>query len=255
MSRRIIIAANWKMHHTVKETKAFISKLQASLKNSNTLVYIAPPFTSISAAKHEVKKTSICIGAQNMSPFPKGAYTGEISSEMLKEAGAVFVILGHSERRHLFGEDHQIIRDKLLWALKENFEAILCIGETEEEREKGQIKEVLTKQLLDALQDFPSHKIEKLIIAYEPVWAIGTGKTATPEIVDQTHKFCRDILIKCFGEKEGDAIPILYGGSVKVENISAFIEQVNIDGALIGGASLDVNSFATIIHRVEEKLR
>ena len=255
MSRRTVIVANWKMHHTVKETKIFISKLRMSIKHPRSSIYIAPPFTSISAAVQEREKASFFIGAQNMSSHPKGAYTGEISSEMLKEAGASFVILGHSERRHLFGEDLQMIREKLLWALKENFEAILCIGETEKEREAGKTEELLTKQLLEALKDVPNDKLEKLMIAYEPVWAIGTGKTATPEIAEQAHRFCREILRRYFGDKKADIIPILYGGSVKVENISSLIDQENIDGALIGGASLEVNSFASIIYRVEEKLR
>jgi triosephosphate isomerase len=165
------------------------------------------------------------------------------------------VILGHSERRHIFKEDNEMIHCKLQWALEENIEPILCIGETQEERDQNRTKEVLEAQLGEALKDFSSEEVRKMILAYEPVWAIGTGKTATPEIAQEAHLLCRSFVAEKCGKEAAEVVPILYGGSVKPENIGELIQKPDIDGALIGGASLEVDSFAQIIHNVEETLK
>ena len=255
MSRRIIIAGNWKMHMPSGETRAFVQELVPQIKDVTSGVYLAPPFTSIQAATEAAKGSDICIGAQNMSQFNKGAYTGEISSEMLKDAGACFVVLGHSERRQIFKEDNEMIHSKLKWAIEENLEPILCIGETQNQRDQDQTKDILHEQLLQALKGFNHDQIKRIILAYEPVWAIGTGKTATPEIAQETHHLCRSFLEEKWGKNVADVVPILYGGSVKPENIAELIQKPDIDGALIGGASLKVDSFAQIIHNAEETVK
>ena len=255
MKRRIIIAGNWKMHMSAAETRAFVEQLLPQVKGVSSSVYLAPPFTSIQTATDAALGSAVCIGAQNMSQYHKGAYTGEVSSMMLKEAGASFVILGHSERRHIFKEDNEMIHSKLKWALEEKIEPILCIGETQEEQDQNRTKEVLEAQLGEALKDFSPEEVRKMILAYEPVWAIGTGKTATPEIAQEAHLLCRSFVAEKCGKEAAEVVPILYGGSVKPENIGELVQKPDIDGALIGGASLEVDSFAQIIHNVEETLK
>jgi len=255
MTRRIIIAGNWKMHMAAAETRAFIEQLLPQVKGVTSSVYLAPPFTSIQAATEAAHGSHLRIGAQNMSQYHKGAYTGEISSMMLKEAGAAFVILGHSERRHIFKEDNEMIHCKLKWGLEEKIEPILCIGETQEERDQNRTQEVLETQLGEALKGFSQDEVKKMILAYEPVWAIGTGKTATPEIAQEAHHLCRAFVAEKCGKDAAEVVPILYGGSVKPDNIKELIQKPDIDGALIGGASLKVDSFAQIIHNVEETVK
>lgn len=251
-SRKFIIAGNWKMHKTKKETLAFIQELVLhSSLNSKVAVYIAPPFTSIETAVEAAEETPICIGAQNMSEFSKGAYTGEISSEMLKEVGACFVILGHSERRQIFHENNQMIQQKLKQAIREKIAALLCIGETEKERDQKKTQSILRQQIEEAFRGLSSEEIQKVTIAYEPVWAIGTNRAATPEIAEEAHAFCREFLSERWGEEVAHSMSILYGGSVKPDNVGELIRKPNIDGALIGGASLDVDSFSQIIRNVE----
>ncbi|QVL57136.1 MAG: triose-phosphate isomerase [Simkaniaceae bacterium] len=251
MRQRFIIG-NWKMHMGAGETAAFVQKLLPKIGETTTFVGIAPPFTSIEAAVAEAEKSYLNIGAQNMSEFPKGAYTGEISSSMLKEGGISFVILGHSERRIHFHEDDQMIHRKVKWALQEELLPILCIGESQEERDQEMTEKVLTRQLGEALKDFSTQELENLVIAYEPVWAIGTGKTATPDIAQETHHLIRTFIKGQWGEAVGERIPILYGGSVKPENTAILMAEPDIDGALVGGASLEVESFANIIKFAEE---
>lgn len=251
MRQRFIIG-NWKMHMGASETATFVQDLLPKIGETTTFVGIAPPFTSIEAAVTEAEKSYLNIGAQNMSEFPKGAYTGEISSNMLKEGGVSFVILGHSERRFHFHEDDQMIHRKVKWALQEELLPILCIGESQEERDQELTEKVLTHQLSEALKDFSKKELENLVIAYEPVWAIGTGKTATPDIAQETHHLIRSFIKKEWGEEVGERIPILYGGSVKPENTAALMAEADIDGALVGGASLEVESFAKIIAFAKE---
>lgn len=238
---------NWKMHMTSAETVEFVDALLPHLGESPIFVGIAPPFTSIDAAVQRAKGSYLNVGAQNMSEYPKGAYTGEVSSTMLKECGATFVIIGHSERRAHFHEDNQMIHRKVKWAIAEELLPVLCIGETQEERDKEMTESVLTRQLGEALKDFSTVQLENLVVAYEPVWAIGTGKTATPQIAEETHALIRSFIQNTWGEEIAARIPLLYGGSVKPENAESLLGQENIDGALVGGASLQVETFAKLI--------
>ena len=252
MKKRLIyIFGNWKLHMTVGETETFMQELCTTIPTTSCIVGIAPPFTSIAMAASRAKSGGKCsqirIGAQNMSEHLRGAYTGEVSSAMIKEVGAQFVLLGHSERRMHFYEKSSTIHRKVLLALQEGLMPLLCIGETQEEQEDGRTKKVLTSQLSEALRDIPREQMRKILIAYEPVWAIGTGKTATPKIVQEIHHFCRSLLVHSWGEEIAEAVPILYGGSVKPANIAQLIAQPDVDGALIGGASLEAKSFVQII--------
>ncbi|NGX37463.1 MAG: Triosephosphate isomerase [Chlamydiae bacterium] len=249
MTRPVIIAGNWKMHKTIGEATQFIETLKNGIKNSTCRICIAPPFTAISACAKASKGTRITIGAQNMSDIDEGAYTGEISACMLKEAGAQFVILGHSERRWHFGETDEHIHHKLKRAILEEVPAILCIGENEKDREDGRSAKVLKKQLDGCLTGLTHEELENLVVAYEPVWAIGTGKTATGEIAQETHEIIREHISENWDASLAENLPILYGGSVKPSNIESLLNQSDIDGALIGGASLDVEAFTTMVQR------
>lgn len=247
--RQKFIIGNWKMHMTSAETAEFVEALLPHIGEATTFVGIAPPFTSIDVAVQHAKGSYLNVGAQNMSEYPKGAYTGEISSTMLKECGATFVIIGHSERRAHFHEDDEMIHRKVKWAIAEELLPVLCIGETQEERDKEMTETVLTRQLSEALKGFSEEHLENIVIAYEPVWAIGTGKTATPQMAEETHALIRAFLRTTWGEGVAERIPLLYGGSVKPENAEALLSQENIDGALVGGASLEVESFGQIIEQ------
>ncbi|NGX50210.1 MAG: Triosephosphate isomerase [Chlamydiae bacterium] len=250
--RAIYIYGNWKLQMTSAEAHTFMQELLPRVAESSTIIGVAPPYTSINAAAKCAESTSLRIGAQNMSEYPKGAYTGEISSVMLKEAGAQFVLIGHSERRLHFHEDDQMIHRKVKWALEEGLTPLLCIGESQEERDRGMTREVLTRQLGEALKGLSVEQLSKILIAYEPVWAIGTGKSATPEMAQETHQLCRTFIAEQFSKEVAERVPILYGGSVKPENTSSLMAQADIDGALVGGASLDVESFAQIIKNAED---
>jgi triosephosphate isomerase len=248
MKRKLILVGNWKMHKTRGETKAFVHELTEQTRDASCHIFIAPPFTALAAAASSAQAGQIVIGAQNMHDAERGAFTGEISVEMLEEAGARFVILGHSERRHIFHETNAFINRKVRRALESRLQPILCIGETAEEREEGETEEVLRNQLEECLQEVSP---EGIIIAYEPVWAIGTGKVATPEGAQETHRFCRSWFEKKFGKELANKLPILYGGSVKPDNIAELCAKPDIDGALVGGAALDVNSFVQMVKRLE----
>ncbi len=252
LMRQQFIIGNWKMHMTSAETVAFVEELLPHIGETTCFIGITPPFTSIEAAVKTAKQTYLNIGAQNMSEYPKGAYTGEISSAMLKETGATFVLIGHSERRAYFHENDEIIHRKVKWATEEKLLPVLCIGETQEERDKEITHSVLTRQLITALKGFSKKELENLIIAYEPVWAIGTGKTATPQIAQETHHLIRSYIKETWGEEIGERLPVLYGGSVKPENAAILLSQEDIDGALIGGASLEVKAFGQIIEYGKE---
>ena len=242
-----MIGGNWKLNKGIIETSEFATYLLKKDLNINNIdVFIAPPFTSIPKALEVFANSTISIGAQNMFWEEKGAYTGEISPKFLKELGVQWVIIGHSERRAIFGETDEWVRKKLNMALHLGLKVVICIGETEEEREEGKEKEVVKNQLMGAIEgvEFDASMIS---IAYEPIWAIGTGKTAKPGDAEEMHNLIRELL----GEK-GDKVRIIYGGSVKVHNAEELLLQENIDGALIGGASLDYESFAEILKIVEE---
>ena len=251
MARDLIIIGNWKMYKTARESSDYIEQLAPKIEGCEVLVYLAVPYTSIASAAACAKQTSVRVGAQNMSDARDGAFTGEIAALMLKEAGAFFVILGHSERRHVFHESDAFIHRKVVRALQDGLQPVLCVGETSEEREKGHTEAVLKRQIEAALKDVPKEEAEKIILAYEPVWAIGTGKSATPAIAEEAHAFCRTCLEELFGKRAAGKISILYGGSVKPETVKKLISQKNIDGVLVGGASLDPETLSLIIHQCE----
>ena len=251
MRQRFVIG-NWKMHMTSALAAAFVEELLPIMGESPLFVGIAPPFTAIGAAANSAEGSYLNVGAQNMSEYPKGAYTGEISSLMLKECGASFVLLGHSERRSHFHEDDEMIHRKLRWAIEEELLPVLCIGETQEERDREMTEKVLTRQLREALKGFSEEQLENMIVAYEPVWAIGTGKTATPAIAQETHHLIRSFIHKEWGEEIAQRIPLLYGGSVKPDNSKELMNEADIDGFLVGGASLEAASFGEIIQQAKE---
>ncbi|HIE32901.1 MAG TPA: triose-phosphate isomerase, partial [Thermodesulfobacteriaceae bacterium] len=246
--RKPFIAGNWKMHKTVAETLDYIRRFRELVSGiEDREIMIAPPFTALYAAGRELAGTNIRLGAQNAHWAESGAFTGEISPAMLTECGVQYVILGHSERRHIFGETDKMIRRRLEGVLSAGLRPILCIGETLEEREAGKTFEVLERQVREALSGFSADDLKVLVIAYEPVWAIGTGKTATPEQAEEAHRYVRGLLGELFGKDFAEKTRILYGGSVKPENIAELMAQSDVDGALVGGASLDPETFARIV--------
>ena len=253
MDKNFFIIGNWKMHKTTSEALQFLKELSPLLKNCKVRAGIAVPFTSLEALAEKAKPTNLFIGAQNIYSKEEGAYTGEISARMIKTSGASFVLLGHSERRQHFHENDEDVNAKVRSALQAGLQPILCIGETQEEREKDH-EAVLQRHIEKGLKNLLEKDVGKVIIAYEPVWAIGTGKTATPEVAEETHSFCRKCLSLLYGEKIAKSIPILYGGSVKPENIYSLLAKPNIDGALVGGASLDVKKFGALLHYDKEDL-
>ncbi len=248
-SRRIpVIAGNWKMHKTIEEAVSFVKDLIPLIQNAQAKVYIAVPYTALRPAADEAKNSPIVIGAQNMNDASEGAFTGEISANMLENAGAQFVILGHSERRHLFNETNAFIHRKVKKALSEGLQIIFCIGETENERKDGKTENVLKQQLEESLGDISAEQMATIILAYEPVWAIGSGHSALPEEAQVVHLFCRQWLNQKWGKETADKVIIQYGGSVHPNYVKDFMEQSDVDGLLVGGDSLILESFNQIIH-------
>lgn len=247
--RSKVIAGNWKMNNDLKESEKLIVELRDLLKNEKVKcdVIICPPFTSLSEASKFLEGSSIKLGAQNMYFEESGAYTGEISASMLKSVGCEYVILGHSERRTIFGETDEMINKKIKKALSAGLKPIFCVGELLEEREQGVTKEVVKRQVSAGLKDIPVEQMKNIIIAYEPVWAIGTGKTATPAQAQEVHKYIRDIVEIHYSLEAALNIVIQYGGSVKPDNAKELLSQPDIDGALVGGACLKADSFMGII--------
>jgi len=247
--RKKIIAGNWKMYKTTQEAVHLAESLKrAFAKTQNTVVVLCPPFTSLSSVGAVIKNTPVKLGAQNIYPEKEGAYTGEISPLMIKDVGCEFVIIGHSERRKYFHEDDAIINKKIKTALSFGLTPIVCIGETLEEREKGVAEDTVINQTEKGFADISEADMLKLVIAYEPVWAIGTGKTATVDVADGMHAVIRKTLSKLYSLDLSENISILYGGSVKPDNVDSLMSQKNIDGALVGGASLDSESFLRIVN-------
>ncbi len=249
-NRKPLMAANWKMNLSLDEARDLLNGIKSATIDFNSVdVLVAPPFTTLQLAQTILKETDIRIAGQNMHWESKGAFTGEISPLMLKEAGCGHVILGHSERRTLFFETSETVNQKVDAAIEAGLIPIVCIGETLKQREDKKTFDIITTQLNESLKTSCKKRNipQSVIIAYEPVWAIGTGKTATPEMAQEVHLFIRRWLIENFGHTTGETIRILYGGSVKPDNINKLISQPDIDGALIGGASLKVDSFLSII--------
>jgi triosephosphate isomerase len=248
MSRKNLIAGNWKMNTTASESVDLISEINSIVgQQTHTQVCICPPFTSLQKASGLVEQSAVSLGAQNMSAEPSGAFTGEISASMLRDLYVSYVILGHSERRQYFGETNQTINKKVLAATQNNLKPIYCIGETLEERESGKTLDVVRSQVREGLESYPVSEIDNLVMAYEPVWAIGTGKTATDEMAQEVHAFTRTLLSELFGDAPASSVRILYGGSMKPENAKGLLSQTDVDGGLIGGASLSAKSFCSIV--------
>ncbi len=251
-ARPLTIAGNWKMYKTIEEAVSYVETLSPLIQKSQAAVYLAVPFTAIHPTVERAKalKTAIKVGAQNMNDASEGAFTGEIAAKMVVDAGAQFVILGHSERRQLFHESDHFINKKVKRALAEELQPLLCIGETLEERESGKLEERLEEQLTSSLHEIAAESFSKLILAYEPIWAIGTGKVATPEDAQAAHQLCRSLIRKHWGDHAADLLSILYGGSVKPENARDLLIQPDVDGLLVGGASLSPKAFSQIINQV-----
>jgi triosephosphate isomerase len=246
--RRPLIAGNFKMFKSVAETVSYVSDLRALAKDArNTDIVIAPPFTSIAAAAKAAEGSAIGVAGQNMHWEREGAFTGEISAGMLREAGARYVIIGHSERRTLFGETDATVNKKTRSALTAALVPIVCIGETLDQRDRNETMAVLDRQIKDGLDGITGDQLSGMVIAYEPVWAIGTGRNATPAQAGEAHFHIRQRLKQWFGLDAAERCRVLYGGSVKPDNIASLIAQPDVDGALVGGASLDPKSFFAII--------
>ena len=254
--RHKFIAGNWKMNTTGAETASLTRGiLQGMEQIENTTVMVAPPFTNLQAAKDVLENSRLKLGAQNMYFEEKGAFTGEISAGMLKDLGCTYVILGHSERRQYFRESNQEINKKIRAALNHELSPVVCVGESLENRERGQTLGVVEHQIRNSLAGFTPQEASAFTIAYEPVWAIGTGRAATPADAVEVHSYLRKLLGEMFGAGTAESIRIQYGGSVTAENIEAFIRETEIDGALVGGASLKTDSFLKIVHAAENSSR
>jgi triosephosphate isomerase len=246
--RKKVMAANWKMYKTPDDTRAFFRDfLPMVAGHDRDEIVVCPPYTDVDAAIASVRGSNVAIGVQNVHWKADGAYTGEISAPMLLSLGVTHVIVGHSERRQYFGETDDTVNLRLKTALESGLTAICCVGEVLEEREAGLTEDVLRRQCMRAFHSISAKKAHKLIVAYEPVWAIGTGKTATPELAGQAHGVIRHEATEIFGEEFANNLRILYGGSVKPDNVSSLMAQEEVDGALVGGASLDPKSFAAIV--------
>ncbi|MFZ1291928.1 MAG: triose-phosphate isomerase [Melioribacteraceae bacterium] len=247
--RKYIIAGNWKMNKNLNEAIQLVSDLKTELdgKVLNAEVVVAPTFIALEVVKSLVKNTSIKLGAQNMHSIDSGALTGEISADMLKSVGCEYVILGHSERRTIFSESDEFINQKVKQALKNNLIPILCCGESLEERENGSTFKVVESQIRACLNGLSNEEIKNTVVAYEPIWAIGTGKTATPEQAQEVHAFIRGLLTNLTNAETASEITIQYGGSVNAKNAKELLSKPDIDGALVGGACLKADSFRDII--------
>ena len=246
--RRPIITGNWKMNNNSAESVELVSQLRKMISGVKEVeVVVAPPYTALGFVATAIKGSTIALSSQNIFWEEKGAFTGEISPSMLKDIGCQYAIIGHSERRQYFGETNETVNKRLKAALDASLTPIVCIGETLEEREADKTLSVIEKQVKEGFAGISSGEMEKIVIAYEPVWAIGTGKTATPEQAQEIHQFIRGMLAQVFDEGVAEGIRILYGGSVKPDNVDQLMSQKDIDGALVGGASLKADSFARIV--------
>ncbi len=250
--RRFIIAGNWKMYKTITEAIELANGLKRELMDCTSLdIVLCPNYIALEEVQEVVYGTSIKVGAQNVFWQKEGAFTGEVSAAMIKDAGCDYVIIGHSERRQYFAETNETVNKKIAHVLEHGLIPIVCVGENLKERESDKTFQVVEDHVKGALKGFTKEQLKDLIIAYEPVWAIGTGKTATPEQAQEVHKFIREIMTKLFDEEFSGNIRIQYGGSVKPENVKDLMSRADIDGALVGGASLKVDSFVEIIKTTE----
>ncbi len=248
-TRLPLIAGNWKMHHTPVGTATLLSALVAQIPDtlSDREVVVAPPFTALETAARILRGSQIRLSAQNLHAETHGAFTGEVSGPMLKAVGCQYVIIGHSERRQYYGETDEQVAQKVKAAQRDGLTPIVCVGETLAERERGAMLAVISRQIRAGLAGQPAQAIAALVLAYEPIWAIGTGKTASPEQAQEVHATIRDTLAELADQSSADAVRIVYGGSVKPDNVDGLLAQPDIDGALVGGASLHADSFARIV--------
>ncbi len=248
--RRVIIAGNWKMNNTITEAIELANGIKRELFDISSLdIVVCTPFTALSETAEVITDSNIALGAQDLYWEEKGAYTGEVSAKMLKDAGCKYVIIGHSERRKYFGETNETVNKKLQAALKSGLLPIVCVGENLQERESGKAFDVVKDHVENSLRSIPGEDILKVVIAYEPVWAIGTGKTATPDQAQEIHKFIRTLLNKMYDEKTASMVRIQYGGSVTPDNVEQLVNMEDIDGALVGGASLKKDKFSTLVKK------
>ncbi|HEY1189850.1 MAG TPA: triose-phosphate isomerase [Gemmata sp.] len=245
-TRKKFVAGNWKMNSTLGEAKALAAAV-AKGADDRVTVAVFPPFPWLTAVGDAVRGSAVALGAQNVSAEKKGAFTGEVSPAMLLEAGCTYALIGHSERRHIIGESEPFINQKVHTALEEGLHVVLCMGETLAERERGLQERVFQRQVYAACAGLTDEQFGRLVIAYEPVWAIGTGKVATPEQAQEAHSFVRAKLRLLYGDKIADSTPIVYGGSVTPDNTAGLMSQPDVDGALVGGASLKAESFLAIV--------
>jgi len=249
MSKRTpIIAGNWKMNNTVAGAEALVKELAPLVKGAKAEVVVCVPYTAIATAVKAAKGTNIAVGAQNVAWADSGAFTGEISADMLLDLGVKYAIIGHSERRTMFGETDESVNKRTKQAIKKGLIAIVCIGETLQERESGAMEKVLKNQINGAFADIPASDLKSVVVAYEPVWAIGTGVTATKEQAQDTCFFVRNCLANLYGQAEAQKIRIQYGGSMNGNNVDELMAQPDIDGGLIGGASLKAPDFARVVN-------
>ena len=250
--RKPIIAGNWKMYKTINEAIELTNGLKRQLYRLDSEaidIVLCPPFTALSSLAEVIAETNLQLGAQDVYWQKEGAFTGEVSCHMLKDAGAAYVIIGHSERRQFFGETNDTVNKKVKAALESGLTPIMCVGEMLAEREKGLTFKVLEDHIQGGLKDISGQDAIKIVIAYEPVWAIGTGKTATPEQAQEAHKYIRDLLVRLYQGEIAGAMRIQYGGSVKPDNAAELMKQPDVDGALVGGASLKADSFSEIVQK------
>ena len=244
------IAGNWKMYKTVHDAVVFVKELKSAVKDVNDVeIVVAPPFTAVHAVAEAARNSNIGVAAQDLYWEREGAFTGEVSAPMIKEAGAEYVIIGHSERRRLFGETDATVNRKIVAAIGANLASIVCVGESLEERERDETLAVLDRQIKDGLDRLTAEQVADLVIAYEPVWAIGTGRNATAAQAGEAHAHIRTRLRQWFGGDAADHCHVIYGGSVKPDNIRELIAEPDVDGALVGGASLDVRGFGDIVNK------
>ncbi|MDE7395779.1 MAG: triose-phosphate isomerase [Clostridiales bacterium] len=246
--RKPIIAGNWKMNNTIAEAEKLVKELKPLVKDAECDVVLCVPYTAIAAVAKLTKKSNIAVGAENVAWADKGAFTGEISAAMLKEVGATYAIIGHSERRQMFGETDETVNKRTIQALKYGLKPIVCVGETLEEREGGKTEEVVKRQTEGAFANVTATEMAQVVIAYEPVWAIGTGKTATDEQANETIAYIRSVLASLYGEETAQGVRIQYGGSMNPGNCKSLMAQPDIDGGLIGGASLKAADFNKVVH-------
>lgn len=247
MSRKPFIAGNWKMHNTVAQSKELAQALKKALNKNNADIMIAPSFTSLYAVAEVLKGSNIILAAQDCHFEEKGAFTSQIAPSQVLDTGATYVIIGHSERRSLFGDTNEILNKKVKAALARGLKVVYCVGETLIERETEKTYSVIQDQIEDGLKGFTAEELKDLVIAYEPVWAIGTGKTATPEQAQEVHKEIRTLLAQKYSEDFASKVRILYGGSVKADNVDSIMAQPDVDGVLVGGQSLEAEKFIRII--------